>query len=615
MSHQTSGKSKRKPHLIRKTGGTRYPSRYVFFDTETKDVDGKGTQKMILAYALFWEIASLKSPEKLEWFDTTAPDDLFSFITSKVNAHTQLVVLSANIWFDLRVSGLLPLLKAHVWTCNKFFSRGHTFIASFSKGKHRIEFVNIQNYFNFPVHKIGDSIGLPKLSIDFDNASEANLRAYCKSDVEIIFQAYRNLYFFIRTSKLGSMRYTLPSIAYSCYTHTFIPKSITVHCQEDILELERKTYFGGRCECLRIGRFSGQRFYKMDVNSMYPFIMRENYFPQKFEKVGYDIPIDVIKDNAHKWLYCAEVEIETDKPIYPYRRDNKLIFPVGKFTAYLTTASLLHAIQEGHVKKIKMAAAYKKAKLFTTFVDYFYGERLKYRNEKNPAFAYICKLILNSLYGKFGQRNSIMIEEIQTDCERNFRELIWHVQEQKYYIHQIFYGLEQTILLQEEEGLNSMPAIAAHVTDYARIYLWYIIEKAGLNNCYYCDTDSIIVNRRGYKRLQDDLDMDVLGMIKVEEVTDEMEIRGAKNYTFGGTDKIKGVKTSAKKIGEKTYEYIRFPTPYSELRNRLPEDYRIETVSKTLSGRYDKGIVTKSGVVLPHTLGVYLQTFSTTLLG
>jgi len=602
VSPQTSGKSNRKPHLIRKTAGTRYPSRYVFFDTETKDMDGKGTQKMILAYAVFWEIASLKGKEKIVWYDTITPEGLFTFITGKVNAQTQLVVLSANIWFDLRVSGLLPLLKAQGWACIKFFSRGHTFIASFKKGKHRIEFVNIQNYFNYPVYKIGDSIGLPKLDVDFNTSSRADLRAYCKRDVEIIFKAYRNLYFFIRTSKLGSMRYTLPSISYSCYTHTFIPKSITVHCQEDILELERKTYFGGRCECLRIGRFEGERFYKMDVNSMYPFIMKENYFPHKFEKVGYDIPLNVIEDNADKWLYCAEVELETDQPIYPYRRDNKLIFPVGKFTAFLTTASLLEAIKRGHAKKIKMCAAYKKAKLFTTFVDYFYTERIKYRNENNPAFAYICKLILNSLYGKFGQRNSIMISEVPTDSDRNFRELIWHVQEQKYYIHQVFYGLDQTILLQEEEGLNSMPAIAAHVTDYARIYLWYIIEKAQLKNCYYCDTDSIIVNRRGYKKLQDDLDADTLGMIKVEEVTESMVIRGAKNYTFAGVDKIKGVKSSAKLIADKTYQYSRFPTPFSELRKGLQEDYRIETVQKTLSGRYDKGIVTESGVVIPHTL-------------
>jgi len=602
VSPQTSGKSQRKAHLIRKTAGTRYPSRYVFFDTETEPADDKGTQKMVLAYALYWEVASLKGREKTEWFDTTDQEALFAFITSKVNVQKQLTVLSANIWFDLRVAGLLTLFKRSRWACSKFFSRGHTFIATFQKDKHHITFVNIQNYFNFPVFKIGESIGLPKLDISFGKASHDELRAYCKRDVEIIFQAYRALYFFIRTGKLGSMRYTLPSISYSCYTHTFIPKSISVHTQEDILDLERKTYFGGRCECFRIGRFTNERFYKMDVNSMYPFIMKENYFPHKFEKIGYDIPIPVIEKNAHKWLYCAEVELDTDKPIYPYRRDGKLIFPIGKFTAYLTTASLLHAIQEGHVKKIKVCAAYKKAKLFNTFVDYFYSERLKYRTDKNPAFAYICKLILNSLYGKFGQKNSVMIAEEQTDSDKNFRELIWHVQEERYYIHQIFYGLEQTILLKEEEGLNSMPAIAAHVTDYARIYLWYIIEKAGLKNSYYCDTDSLIVNRRGYKRLQDDLDTDVLGMIKVEEVCDDMEIRGAKNYTFKGKDKIKGVSRKAKKIGQKTYEYSRFPTPYAELRNRLPEDYRIEVVSKTLSGKYDKGIVTESGLVLPHTL-------------
>lgn len=602
MLPQTSGKRKRKGHAIRKQKGIRYPPLHIFFDTETKEVDRDGTHKMILAYAVYWKRASYKSKELTEWFDTTDPEKLYDFIISKVNRSHHLTVLSANIWFDLRVSGLLTRLKASKWACIKFFSRGHTFIASFKKGRHRIDFINIQNYFNYPVHKIGESIGLPKLELDLDRASVDDLRPYCKRDVEIIFLAYRNLYLFIRSNDLGSWGYTLPTISFSCYTHSFIPKPISVHTQEDILNLERKAYFGGRCECFKIGKFNGQRFYKIDVNAMYPFIMKENYFPIKFEKVAYNIPAQVLLDLADKWVYVAEVELDTDQPIYPCRMNNKLVFPLGKFTTYLSTGSLFHAINAGHVKKIKVCAAYKKEKLFDTFVDYFYTERLKYRKEKNPAFAYICKLILNSLYGKFGQRNSVMISEIQTDSDKNFRELIWHVQEKRYYIHMIFYGLDQLILLQEEEGLNSMPAIAAHVTDYARTYLWYIMEKAGRKNCYYCDTDSVIVNRLGYKRLVDDLDTDVLGMMKVEKVVDTMEIRGAKNYTFGGEDKIKGVSSKAKKIADKTYEYSRFPTPMGELRNRLPEDYRIETVSKKLSGKYDKGIVLANGKVVPFRL-------------
>jgi len=599
---QTSGNSKRKAHGIVKQKGVRYPQRFIFFDTETKPVDDKGTHKMVLAYAVYWQRASYKGKETVEWFDTENPVELFDFILSKVNAQVRLTVLSANIWFDLRVSGILPMLKGSGWACVKRFFAGHTFIASFKKDRLRIDFVNVQNYFNFPVHKIGESIGLPKLDADVLNASVDELRPYCKRDVEIIFQAYRSLYSFIRGNDLGSWGYTLPSIAFSCYTHSFIPQTISVHTQDDILELERKAYFGGRCECYKLGKFKGQRFYKIDVNAMYPFIMKENYFPTKFDKVGHNVKPEVLLKCANKWLYVAEVELQTDKPIYAHRMNDKLMFPVGNFTTYLTTGSLFHAIHAGHIKRIKTVAAYQKAKLFDTFVEYFYNKRLQYRKEKNPAFAYICKLILNSLYGKFGQRNSIMVSEEPTHDDRNFRERIWHVQEQREYMHTVFYGLDQLTLSQQEEGRNSMPAIAAHVTDYARTYLWYIMEKAGRVNCFYCDTDSVIVNRAGYKKLQDDLDADVLGMMKVEKVVDTMEIRGAKNYTFGGEEKIKGVKKSAKRTGEKTYEYTRFPTPLSELRNRLPEDYRVETVSKTLSGEYDKGIVLKSGKVIPHTL-------------
>jgi len=50
--------------------------------------------------------------------------------------------------------------------------------------------------------------------------------------------------------------------------------------------------------------------------------------------------------------------------------------------------------------------------------------------------------------------------------------------------HQVFFGRETIIDQGEEESANSMPAISAHVTDYARLYLWRLIDQAGLKNCF-----------------------------------------------------------------------------------------------------------------------------------
>jgi len=169
-------------------------------------------------------------------------------------------------------------------------------------------------------------------------------------------------------------------------------------------------------------------------------------------------------------------------------------------------------------------------------------------------------------------------------------------------IHQVFFGLETTTAQGELEASNSMPAISAHVTDYARLYLWKLIEAAGTGNCFYCDTDSIIVNQAGMKKLILFCDPDRLGWLKVEKESKEVEIRGAKNYTFGGEDTIKGIPKKAKRNKDGSFTYPVFPSMIRELRAGIKEDYRVEGQTKRLTGIYDKGIVTKNGRVKPYRL-------------
>jgi len=577
------------------------PSSFIFFDVETYPVPPGEPMVMKLAYAVYWYIDKKTGVETTEWFNTTLSKALFDFISLKCKRYNNLRVMSANIWFDCRVSGFLTHLKASGWRCKQFFCRGHTFIALFYKGDLRLDLVNIQNYFNIPVVTIGKSVGLKKLDVDFKDVSESNLRVYCKRDVEIIFKAFKSLYYFIKEGKKGGIGYTLPSVAYSCYTHSFLPRNIAVHTEKDILELERKAYYGGRCECFFIGKKKDITLYKLDVNSMYPYVMKHNDFPVKLYKAGNDISLKNFARIKDCYCYVAEVMVKTKKPVYAYRQKGKVIFPTGEFKTYLTTPSLLYALSQGHLVRISKLIAYQKANLFKTYVDYFYNKRQDFTKEGNTAFSYICKILLNSLYGKFGQKSSTMLWEKKNDNGKDFRTIIWQVQEQRFYVHQSFFGLEQMVIQKECEGLNSMPAIAAHVTDYARLYLWELIEKAGYKNCLYIDTDSLIINDQGYKRLDRFIHPNEIGMLKVEATAHSLDIKGAKHYIFGNKRKIKGIPKAAVALKGDRFKFQHFPTPLNELRQGLPEVYKIETVIKKLSGVYDKGIVTKLGRVKPFT--------------
>jgi len=82
------------------------------------------------------------------------------------------------------------------------------------------------------------------------------------------------------------------------------------------------------------------------------------------------------------------------------------------------------------------------------------------------------------------------------------------------------------------EASNSFVAIASFVTAYARCYLWELIEKAGEENVLYMDTDSLFVTKKGYENLKDYLDNKELGKLKLEDVTEDLTIWGAKLYKF-----------------------------------------------------------------------------------
>jgi len=65
------------------------------------------------------------------------------------------------------------------------------------------------------------------------------------------------------------------------------------------LKLEREGYNGGRNECFYIGTLNSQKYYKLDVNSMYPYVMQNNKYPVELlgygEKVNIERLIDLIE--------------------------------------------------------------------------------------------------------------------------------------------------------------------------------------------------------------------------------------------------------------------------------------------------------------------------------
>ncbi|GAH67870.1 unnamed protein product, partial [marine sediment metagenome] len=248
----------------------------------------------------------------------------------------------------------------------------------------------------------------------------------------------------------------------------------------------------------------------------------------------------------------AETLIDTDEPVYAVRRE-RTIFPIGRFWVTLTTPELKYAFEHNHVVTINRAVVYKQADLFSSYVERFYKLRQEFKSAGVAEYEELCKKMLNSLYGKFGQKADVWkkIGECPNEPDRVellFKSGVCGVKQIRYLLGEIFE------LVGYEECYNSFPAIAAHVTAYGRMYLYELMKIAGEGNYFYCDTDSLIVNEAGLCKLQNRIDNVLLGGLKITETTNHLTIRGLKDYSTTTKTVIKGIRRNAVELSEGVYE-------------------------------------------------------------
>ena len=180
-------------------------------------------------------------------------------------------------------------------------------------------------------------------------------------------------------------------------------------------------------------------------------------------------------------------------------------------------------------------------KLFGDFIDYFYKLKSKKKSYAETIYA---KLMLNSLYGKFGQ-----------DITR----------ESKLYLNNEWKTFE-TI----EETKFYLP-IAVFITSYARGYLIEMIDNKFKNIVNY-DTDSALIKlpKEIYysdtkiinKYLEDNyylkIDPKKLGCWDIEELINEVVARRAKQYMYINKENKKVIKYAGLRLNEEQLKTLSF---------------------------------------------------------
>ena len=331
-----------------------------------------------------------------------------------------------------------------------------------------IKFYDSLKLLPFKVEKIAKDFNLPILKgkIDYNDyiINDTTLN-YVFNDVIIIALALKQI------KELGMEKMTTAGCAYNEYSNGYKYMELDFpECDRDKLIEYRQAYRGGRCQVNPIYQnVILENVKRFDINSMYPYIMHDLDLPYgkplhiekmgiyKFEvyhlKIGFTLKIGHLPSLLKKGsLYNSDdtyyTETEGIEDIYISNIDYELL--EKHYNIYY-----LEFIEGFGFKTSK--------NLFKNYVDKWY----EIKNNSKGAKKFVAKMMLNSLYGKFGS-NPIGKKKIP-----------------KYNEHLCYEYSE------EEELPIYYLWIAIAVTSHAHKLIDDNIYKTGVKNFVYCDTDSI----------------------------------------------------------------------------------------------------------------------------
>ena len=531
----------------------------TFFDIEThiniKSDNARDYFKLgVIGFAEYSVSGELLS---VEYTHVTSITQLHRKFSEIMYANHGIILAAHNVSFDFQVGDVLSWLKSENVEIELWYKAMTTTIISGKANKQKLMIIDTMNHWPMSLENVGRAIGVKKMDIDFGSCTDEYLAEYCENDVKVMVMAWETLHKMVFENWGLRPRLTLASTTTNAFKTTEQWKLIKSHLHDNVHKDSYASYFGGRVELFRHGEFRGIELHKLDVNSLYPAVMSMYPYPCSYEFTLDNPTITIMENVLENKTANAHVLIRTENQQFPKRHKEQTQYPTGTFETWLTSMELLSAIRGGLIKRIFKAHVFNMDNLFGEYLLTLTNLKEKYSIENNMGKREITKRLMNSLYGKFAQLgyNTKHVGRIDTVDFGRGKDLTNGLNNPIPYmiLNHEKYLLEQNVILP-----HTHPHIASAITANARNLMWFYFETAGLENCYYSDTDSIILNSEGLANLKPHLHDSRLGKLKHEGSTTYLRILAKKSYFWGDKRVSKGIPQKAVKQNDNKYGFISY---------------------------------------------------------
>lgn len=347
---------------------------------------------------------------------------------------------------------------------------------------------------------------------------------YCMRDSEIVYKIAK----IHLDNSIGEINGRLYNVS-KCNTSASLSIKIFQQCflndvlyqsPDNIIKKERFAYKGGRTEVFKKSFKSdfNNFLYYYDINSSYPSSMTGDMPYKYINTIYYNDRLFNYDEIDDCFLYlCRYQYIGDDKHYIPNlllrdSKTNNIISVKNSYDySYHWGCEIKEAIQNGNIIYINEANTYEKKPIFKVFSEYFYNERLKIK-ATNPCKSLFFKNILNSLYGKFGQKPFTSTKLCKNSDD------VYKICNNKNTILKSFNVVNDNIIIEYENensdySIGKLVRFSSYISAKSRCSLSAFMRDVSHENVYYCDTDSVFTSKKPSDCF---IDQKILGKWKLE---------------------------------------------------------------------------------------------------
>ena len=538
----------RASHWVKPNHHARIPKRWITFDTESTTEVGHNEeiQTFASAAAFRWR-RDLRTGTHEESSTFESPESLWDFVAGYCRAGVRTICVAHNLSYDVRVSAALahlPRLGFSLEWCNL----DRNVSAMTWRSDHgTLILCDLFTWIPKPLFEVGNMLGLSKLKMPSGKASKEEWDRYCLRDAEIVARAVQELVDFVEKEDLGNWQPTGAGMAYSTWRHKFMSHRVLVHDDTAVLDYEREAMHTGRAEAWRHGTLHGDTWHEVDLRSAYTRIAAECELPAKHKFSHGRITQSQYEELSSIYRVLCHVRINQDKPIAPFYTGDRTIWPIGEFDTKLWDVEVNELLAENQGVSFLGIECYTKAPVLRDWATWTLSVTNGDILDATPVVRAWTKHSGRALIGRLSLR--VPSWEVFGANPYGTPGISYDVDYDTTSVHRMMHIGDKTFVeTNRVEGRDSVPQITGWIMAECRIRLWWAMCAAGFDNVAHVDTDSVLVNSEGLRRLKAHYGATFKHMWQVKATWNYMTVYGPRNLRAGRDRKVAGVPKGAKEV-------------------------------------------------------------------